>query len=162
MRLARVARLRASSSLSAAAPGRYVRVDERWRVEGRANVYAIGDLASKPPAQQLGSYAHWEAEFVALDIKRAVRRAPPARYVPPPQLVNVSLGPRDGLFFYDGVLLLSGLLAALLKRVTQLWFVALLPIPYMLLRHLPRVGAGRAPPQQQQPGPAASASTATA
>ena len=126
-------------------------MDERWRVEGRADVYAIGDLASKPPAQQLGSYAHWEAEFVARDIRRAVRCAPPARYLPPPQLVNVSLGPRDGLFFYDGVLLLSGLLSALLKNITQLWFVALLPIPYVLLRYLPRVGAARAPPKQPLP-----------
>ena len=126
-----------------------MRVDERWRVQGLRDVYAIGDLASKPPAQQLGSYAHWEAEFVARDIRRAARRAPPARYTPPPQLVNVSLGPRDGLFFYDGALLLSGLVAALLKLATQTWFVALLPIPYVLLRYLPRLGAARAPPQPQ-------------
>ena len=88
---------------------------------------------------------------MARDIRRSMRRAPPARYVPPPQLVNVSLGPRDGLFFYDGVLLLSGLLAALLKRITQLWFVALLPIPYVVLRFLPRVGAARAPPPPAVP-----------
>lgn len=125
---------------------RYVRVDERWRVQGRSDVYAIGDLAAKPPAQQLGSYAHWEAEFVARDIRRAMAGQPPARYVAPPQLVNVSLGPSDGLFLYDGVLLLSGLLSALLKRATQLWFVALMPIPYALLRYLPRVGAVPAPP----------------
>lgn len=124
-------------------------MDERWRVAGRSDVYAIGDLAAKPPAQQLGSYAHWEAEFVARDIRRAMAGRPPARYVAPPQLVNVSLGPSDGLFLYDGVLLLSGLLSALLKRATQLWFVALLPIPYALLRYLPRVGAAPAPPPQQ-------------
>ena len=126
-----------------------MRVDERWRVVGRTDVYAIGDLASKPPEQQLGSYAHWEAEFVARDIKRASRQAKPVPYVPPPQLVNVSLGPHNGLFFYDGVLLLTGLLSAILKRATQIWFVALLPIPYVLLRDLPRVAA-RAPPPQPQ------------
>ena len=124
-------------------------MDERWRVVGRTDVYAIGDVASKPPEQQLGSYAHWEAEFVAQDIKRAVRLARPVPYVPPPQLVNVSLGPHNGMFFYDGVLLLTGVLSAILKRATQLWFVALLPIPYALLRFLPRVGAARAPQQPQ-------------
>jgi NADH dehydrogenase FAD-containing subunit len=119
----------------------YVRVDGTWRVAGRANVFAVGDLAAKPPGQQLGSYAHWEAEYVASELKRAWRRAPaaPRAYTPPPQLVNVSLGPRNGLFLYDGVLLLSGAPAAVLKAITQRWFVALLPIPYPLLRHLPRV-----------------------
>ena len=121
----------------------YIRVDETWRVSGRDNVFAVGDVAAKPPAQQLGSYAHWEAEFVAAELRRAWRaRAPQRRaYVPPPQLVNVSLGPTHGLFLYDGALLLAGWPAAALKWLTQRWFVALLPIPYALMRRLPRLGA---------------------
>ncbi len=144
-----------------APPARYVRVDARWRVAGADRVYAIGDLAAKPPAQALGSYAHWEAEYVARDIRRAWRGAPPARYAPPPQLVNVSLGPRRALFFYDGALLLFGWPAAALKALTQAWFVGLLPIPYVVLRWLPRLAGGAATPapaqQQQQPGGAVSA-----
>jgi hypothetical protein len=96
--------------------------------------------------QALGSYAHWEAEYVAAELKRAWRGAPadaytPRAYTPPPALVNISLGPRSGLFLYDGVPLLSGALAAAVKAITQRWFVALLPIPYPLLRHLPRLRA---------------------
>jgi hypothetical protein len=48
------------------------------------------------------------------------------------------------------LLLFTGLVSAVLKRATQLWFVALLPIPYVLLRYLPRLGVARAPPQQPQ------------
>jgi NADH dehydrogenase FAD-containing subunit len=124
----------------------YIRVDARWRVVDQpvANVYAIGDVASKPSAQALGSYAHWEAEYVAADIKRAWRHRRPTAYVAPPQLVNVSLGPQDGLFSYDGVPLFAGRPAAALKRLTQTWFMRLWPIPYVVLRWLPRVRGSEA------------------
>ena len=131
-------------------------VDACWRVPGRRGVYAVGDVAAKPPAQQLGSFAHWEAEFVAAHLKATWRgrdRAAAAPYTPPPQLVNVSLGPRDGVFLYDGAILFTSLPAAALKAATQAWFTRLLPIPYALLRRLPRLlpaaegAAGEAPPR---------------
>lgn len=53
--------------------------------------------------------------------------------------MNVSLGPWDGIFTYDDRVLATGLIAAAIKAITEFWFVKLLPIPYAVLRLLPRL-----------------------
>lgn len=53
--------------------------------------------------------------------------------------MNVSLGPFDGIFTYDDRILATGIVAAAIKALTEFWFVRLLPIPYALLRLLPRL-----------------------
>ena len=63
--------------------------------------------------------------------------------VPPPRLVAVSLGRRDGFFEYDGVPLAVGRAVPLLKRVIEAWFIRLLPAPYPLLKWLPGSVAAR-------------------
>jgi hypothetical protein len=70
------------------------------------------------------------------------------------QLVNVSLGPRDGIFLYDGAVLLTGWAAALLKAATEAWFLALAPLPYAALGALPRLrrAGGGAGAGGQAPG----------
>lgn len=57
--------------------------------------------------------------------------------------MNVSLGPWDGVFTYDDRVLATGIAAALIKAITEFWFVRLLPIPYAVLRLLPRLGPAK-------------------
>jgi NADH dehydrogenase FAD-containing subunit len=90
------------------------------RVVGLPRAFAVGDVASKPAEQCLASYAHFEGEFVAAAISCAARgKALPPSYTPPPRLVAVSLGARDGFFEYDGVPLIVGRAVPVLKRVIE-------------------------------------------
>jgi NADH dehydrogenase FAD-containing subunit len=102
-------------------------------------VYVVGDAAAKPDAQRLASFAHFEGEYVAhAIIARKRNKAKPVPYYPPPRMVALSLGPRDGVFVYDGYTIpIPGFLVPLLKAAIEAWFVRLLPMPYALLSILP-------------------------
>jgi len=108
-------------------------------------VFAVGDVAAKPDAQRLASYAHFEGEYVAKFILSDVHQTHLGPYAPPPRMVALSLGPRDGAFVYDTlhVSLFPGFLVPVLKTVIELWFIRLMPMPYAILRLLPGDHAAR-------------------
>ena len=105
-------------------------------------LYAVGDVAGKPDAQRLASYAHFEGEYVA---KAILGKDDTPPYVPPPRMVALSLGSRDGAFVYDSVHMtfFPGFLVPVLKTLIELWFIRLLPMPYALLKLLPGDAAAR-------------------
>lgn len=113
----------------------------------KGKCFAVGDVASKPDAQRLASYAHLEGEYVAHQIIADFHgSSPPASYVAPPRLVALSLGPRDGAFVYDSVpfTAVPGFLIPYLKTIIEKWFIRLLPMPYAVLKLLPGDEAARA------------------
>jgi len=111
----------------------FVVVDDRGRcaVGDAENVWAAGDCAAKPDAQRLASYAHFEGEYVAgCILAAAAGSAQPEPYAPPPRLVALSFGPRDGAFAYDAKPVpVPGALVPWLKTVIEHWFIRLLPMP---------------------------------
>lgn len=115
------------------------------RCTAKARCYAAGDVASKPDAQRLASYAHLEGEFVAHQIIAELSQvAPPRPYIAPPRFVALSLGPRDGAFIYDSLPFpIPGVLVPWLKLVIENWFIRLLPMPYAILKLLPGDQAAR-------------------
>ena len=128
-----------------------IRIDASTRrVVGSSRVYAVGDVASKPPEHMLASYAHWEAEYVAARIKRKHDAKALARlgaYVPPPRFMAISLGSFDGVVVWGDRVLASGVLAAMFKALVQFWFIRFLPAPYGVMKMLPRMRVGtRDPP----------------
>ena len=113
---------------------------------GAPEVFAVGDVAAKPDAQRLASYAHLEGEYVGGALASlATGGGPPAPYEAPPRLVCLSLGAYDGAFVYDSVVLpVPGFSVPLLKTAIEKWFIRLLPMPYAVLRLLPGDASARA------------------
>lgn len=133
-----------------------IRIDPSTRrvigVESR--VYAVGDVASKPPEHMLASYAHWEAEYVATRIKyhgNAKALAKLGAYVPPPRLMAISLGSFDGVMVWGDRVVATGIVAAMFKALVQFWFIRFLPAPYGVMKMLPHMRCAPRDPARLSP-----------
>ncbi|KAJ8605440.1 hypothetical protein CTAYLR_003324 [Chrysophaeum taylorii] len=119
----------------------FVKIDEGSR-RCTPTIYAVGDVAAKPDAQRLASYAHLEGEYVAHHILSSSSSEGgnnnTAPYAPPPRFVALSFGPTNGAFVYDATPLpIPGRAIPYLKALIERWFIRLLPMPYAILKLLP-------------------------
>ena len=121
------------------------------QIIGFEHIYAVGDCAMKPAEQFLASFAHFEAEYVCKRILIQERQksnksqltssstSNGPEYTVPPRFMAISLGPWNGLFMWGDFVLLKGVLAATVKLLVELWFSNFMPMPYAILRLLPKL-----------------------
>lgn len=124
------------------------RKTENWEESAeQLSVFCVGDAASKSPERYLASFAHWEAEYVAHNILRDIdgsvhghsRGTALKKFTPPPRLMCISLGPWDGIFIWGDRVLLSGIIAGMVKLGIEMWFKNFWPAPYAVAKLLPHM-----------------------